>query len=326
MLVDSYGRQHDYLRISVTDHCNFRCNYCMPQGCGQYTLHEDLMSMDEIAYISKLFVAMGVKRIRLTGGEPLVRKDFDKILKSLSKLPVKLAITTNGVLLDRFLHLFKLSGLRSINISLDSLKPDKFHTITHRNDFTRVRDNILLSIKMGFKVKLNVVIMKGVNEDEVTDFVALTNRLPIHVRFIEFMPFLGNMWDSKKVVPSNEILKTVGDKYDIIKLTDHPNSTSKLYRANGYKGTFGVITAVTDSFCGSCNRLRLAADGKLRNCLFSKDETDLLSSLRKGKCIHKLIKSSVMKKDFQRGGLPDFTTFKERQLKNLEHSMVKIGG
>jgi len=284
------------------------------------------MSRDEIAYISKMFVAMGVTRIRLTGGEPLLRKDVDKILISLSKLPVKLALTTNGILLERFLPLFESIGLRSINISLDSLNPGKFHTITHRNHFTKVWDNILLSIKSGFKIKLNVVMMKGVNHNEVADFVALTHSLPIHVRFIEFMPFLGNKWDSNKVVPSKDILNTVAEKFGFAKLTDHPNSTSKVFQADGHKGTFGVITTVTDSFCDSCNRLRLTADGKLRNCLFANDETDLLSAMRNGKCINKLIRSSVMGKHFQRGGLPDFSTFTRSHVKNLKHSMVKIGG
>ena len=325
-LQDTFARKHDYLRISVTDHCNFRCNYCMPQECGQHTLRDDLMETDEIVYISKLFVAMGVKRIRFTGGEPLLRKDFDKILWSVSKLPVKLAITTNGLLLKRFLPLFKSSGLRSINVSLDSLQSDKFYSITHRNDFIKVWDNILLSIKSGFKIKLNVVMMKGVNDNEVADFVALTHGLPIHVRFIEFMPFLGNKWDSHKVVPSEDILNTVAEKFEFTKLTDHPNSTAKVYQANGHEGTFGIITTVTNSFCNSCNRLRLTAAGKLRNCLFAKGETDLLSSLREGKCINKLIQSSITSKEYQRGGLSDFSTFKGSHLNGPTQSMVKIGG
>ena len=321
MLVDSFGRPHDYLRISLTDHCNFRCTYCMPDDCIQFTPTSALMSKDEIMAISREFIDLGIKKIRLTGGEPLVRKDFNEILKMLSELPVELAITTNGVLVDAFLSVFKKSGLNSINISLDSLKPDKFYNITQRNNFKRVMDNILLSIKSGFKVKINVVVMHGINDNEISDFVELTRKLPVHIRFIEFMPFFGNDWTKKCVVPSGRILETINRYYDSEKLTDHRNSTSKAYRVNNHKGTFGVISTVSEPFCSTCNRLIITADGKLRNCLFSKTETDLLTPLRDAKNIKMLITRSVTEKSFKRGGLQYFNG-----INNHERSMVKIGG
>lgn len=326
MLVDSFGRIHDYLRISLTDHCNFRCSYCMPEGCIQFTHPNALMSKNEIIEISKTFVDLGVKKIRLTGGEPLLRKDFKEILGDLSELPVELAITTNGVLLDGFLPSLKNAGLKSINISLDSLDRNKFQQITKRNDFNRVMNNIILSSKLDFKVKINVVVMKGLNDHEINYFVDLTNRLPVHVRFIEFMPFAGNKWKKSQVMPSSRIVEEVGIVFPIEKLTDHKNSTSKAYKVTNYKGTFGVITTITDSFCNTCNRLRITADGKLRNCLFNSEETDLILPLREGRNIVELIEKSVRGKAKERGGYEYFPAEGKSRLDNSGRSMTELGG
>ncbi len=268
----------------------------------------------------------GVKKIRLTGGEPLLRKDFNEILEALSELPVELAITTNGVLLDGFLPMLKMAGLKSINISLDSLDENRFQQITKRRDFDRVRNNIILSTMLDFKVKINMVVIKGLNDHEINDFVKLTNQLPVHVRFIEFMPFFGNKWEKSRVMPSNGIVEEVGKVFPIEKLTDHKNSTSKAYKVKNYKGTFGVITTITDSFCDTCNRLRVTADGKLRNCLFASEETDLVMPLREGRNIVEVIEESVKGKAKERGGYEDFPVDGKGWLDNSSRSMTELGG
>src|SRR5690606_28652790 len=195
ILTDSFGRKHNYLRISLTEKCNLRCTYCMPEDGLLLTPKDQLMTADEIYEIASTFVQQGVYKIRLTGGEPLVRKDFSAILQKLSTLKAELSITTNAILIDRYLQDFKDYGLNKLNVSLDSLSPEKFKFITRRDQLQKTYDNILLLIKEGFHVKVNAVLIKGVNDDEIIDFVNLTKALPISVRFIEFMPFDGNKWN-----------------------------------------------------------------------------------------------------------------------------------
>jgi cyclic pyranopterin phosphate synthase len=192
MIVDKYNRVHNYLRISLTDNCNLRCFYCMPEEEYEFTPASKLMQKDEIETLSKIFVGLGVNKIRLTGGEPLVRKDAGEIIKTLSKLPVKLTITTNGSRLHEFADILDESGVHTLNISLDTLQPEKFQLITRRDQFERVYENIQLLLKRNFHVKVNMVVMKGLNDNELNDFVEWTKHQPVHVRFIEFMPFTGN--------------------------------------------------------------------------------------------------------------------------------------
>ena len=215
MLIDRFGRKHDYLRISLTDNCNLRCFYCMPEEDYSFTPASRLMQPDEILTLARIFVAQGVRKIRLTGGEPLVRKDAGEIIKSLSALPVQLTITTNGSRLQEFADLLKSCGIHSLNISLDTLQPEKFQLITRRDQFHTVYDNIQLMITRGFHVKVNVVVMKGLNDDELNDFIEWTRLTPVHVRFIEFMPFSGNRWTSNKVCTLEEILSTISSNYPI---------------------------------------------------------------------------------------------------------------
>mgnify|MGYP003462461311 FL=1 len=192
MIKDSFGRVHDYLRISLTDACNFRCTYCMPDEEIQFKASAHLMQVDEIDAIAGMFVRMGVRKIRLTGGEPLVRKEAAEIIRVLSKYPVELTLTTNGYRAHEFIPVFKEAGIRSVNVSLDTLNPEKFFKITRRDHFRQVWDNIQLLVREGFHVKVNVVMMKGMNEEEIIDFVEWTKTQPVHIRFIEFMPFSGN--------------------------------------------------------------------------------------------------------------------------------------
>src|SRR5215203_3777835 len=200
MIVDKYNRVHNYLRISLTDNCNLRCFYCMPEEEYNFTPASRLMQAAEMEALAKLFVAEGVTKIRLTCGEPLVRKDAAAIILALSTLPVQLTLTTNGTRLHQFVDVLQEAGIRSLNISLDTLQPEKFALITRRDQFDLVWKNMQLLLKKGFHLKVNVVVMNGLNDNEINDFIAWTRDTPVHVRFIEFMPFSGNRWTSNKVV------------------------------------------------------------------------------------------------------------------------------
>ncbi|RTY88677.1 GTP 3',8-cyclase MoaA [Flavobacterium sp. RSP15] len=326
MIKDTFGRVHDYLRISLTDNCNLRCFYCMPEENYAFAPASKLMQVEEIETIAKLFVANGVKKIRLTGGEPLVRKDAPRIIESLGKLGVELAITTNGVRINEMLDELLAANIKAINISLDTLQADKFLKITRRDLYHRVRSNIELLLQHGIRVKINVVVMKGLNENEILDFIALTQHNTIEVRFIEFMPFSGNNWTSNQVFTLQEILLKVASKYDVLPVQPEPNDTSKKYMIPGHVGSFAVISTMSSPFCETCNRMRLTADGKLKNCLFSKEETDLLGALRAGQEILPLIKDTIMAKAKALGGQFSgvFEDIDASKLKN--RSMITIGG
>lgn len=327
-LQDSFGRIHDYLRISLTERCNLRCFYCMPAEGVHLSEKHKLMTSEEILGFAKIFSSLGVKKIRLTGGEPLVRKDAGDIIKNLSGLPVKLAITTNGILIDQFLDQLKAAGLTSINVSLDSLREEKVDKITLRKFFKRIMNNIDLLIANNIHVKVNAVAIKGTNDDEILDFIEWTKEMPLHVRFIEFMPFDGNKWDWSKGISYKEILDMANAAYGnkVERLMDNKNDTAKNYRIKGYAGTFAVISTVTNPFCDTCNRLRLTADGKLKNCLFSNHETDLLSPYRQGKDIIPIIREAVWNKKAQRAGMDTFEDFSDPDKNQENRSMIKIGG
>jgi len=328
-LQDSFGREHSYLRISITEHCNLRCTYCMPEEGIALTPKPHLMTADEIIQIATTFVAFGVTKIRLTGGEPLVRKDAKEIILELGRLGVDLTITTNGILVPNFIETFKAAGIKTINISIDSLIKEKFNKITRRNYFETVFDNIDLLIAEGFRVKLNVVLMKDFNEDEIIDFIEVTKHNNIQVRFIEFMPFSGNQWDKSKLVSYAEIMETIQAEYafsEIERLTDAPNDTAKNFKIKAHLGSFAVISSVTNPFCGTCNRIRLTADGKLKNCLFSASETSLLDTLRAGESILPLIYQNLLSKKSVRGGMDDDLKFQNPDLFSQNRSMIAIGG
>lgn len=328
-LVDSFNRKHTYLRISLTEKCNLRCVYCMPENGIKLMPQKHLMTDEEILALSKIFVTLGVNKIRLTGGEPLVRKNIDNLLLKLSQLPVKLTLTTNGVLVDQHIETFKKAGISSLNLSLDSLNGQTNQSLTRRNLFDKTIENIHLLIHNGFHVKINTVVMRNINHHETVDFVKFTQNLPVHVRFIEFMPFKGNNWEINKSVGFNEILKSIEyeiGKQNIIKLTDKPNDTAKNYKIKNFKGTFAFISTVTQPFCDSCNRIRLTADGKIKNCLFSTLEKDLLTPFRQGHNIVPIIQSNIWDKKYTRGGLAAQSEFENSQLHNQNRSMIAIGG
>ncbi|WP_077370819.1 GTP 3',8-cyclase MoaA [Flavobacterium sp. A45] len=326
---DNHGRAHNYLRISITEHCNLRCTYCMPAEGIALTPRAHLMTADEIITIAKTFVKLGVNKIRLTGGEPLVRKDAKIIIEQLGKLGVELTLTTNGILVHEFIDTFKEAGITTLNVSIDSLKKDKFNQITRRNYFEKLVENLDLLEANNFKVKLNVVVIKGFNENEIIDFIEMTKDRNIQIRFIEFMPFDGNQWNKEKLVSYAEILSQVNAFYTeqkVERTQDKPNDTAKNHKIASYKGSFSVISSVTNPFCSTCNRIRLTADGKLKNCLFSNTETSLLDTLRAGDSIEPLIIQNIKSKHAMRGGMDDDAKFQNPLLFSQNRSMIKIGG
>ena len=326
MIIDKYNRVHNYLRISLTDNCNLRCFYCMPEEDYEFTPASRLMQLHEIEALAKIFVGLGVNKIRLTGGEPLVRKDAKEIILALSKLPVKLTLTTNATRLHEFVDTLEKANIKSLNISLDTLQPEKFQLVTRRDQFQLVYDNIHLLMSKGFHVKVNMVVMKGLNENELNDFVEWTKHEAVHVRFIEFMPFSGNRWTSNKVFTMQQMLETIEEKYKVVRLQDEKHDTAKGYQVSGHLGTFSVISTMSSNFCGDCNRMRLTADGKLKNCLFSKEETDLLTAFRNGEDVIPLIHQSIRSKAKELGG--QFTAdFEHLQAEDINNrSMITIGG
>jgi molybdenum cofactor biosynthesis protein A len=329
ILTDGFGRRHNYLRISLLEKCNLRCTYCMPADGIALSPKASLMTAEEIFAIAQAFVENGVDKIRLTGGEPLLRKDFPEIVFKLSQLEISLSITTNGILIDRHIDVLKQYKVRKINLSLDTLISSKFHSITLRNQFEKVIDNLHLLLNNDFEVKVNVVLMKGFNDNEIVDFVKLTQFLPISVRFIEFMPFAGNEWDRSKMVSQKEILSLVETEFsldEIQKLEDEKNFTARTYKIKGFQGNFGIISSITNPFCDSCNRIRLTADGKIKNCLFSNSETDLLTAFRKGESITDLISDSIQNKKKVRAGMVSVSEMDDPTKHFDNRSMIAIGG
>ena len=329
ILTDGFGRKHNYLRISLLEKCNLRCTYCMPADGIALSPKANLMTAEEIFSIAQTFVKNGVDKIRLTGGEPLLRKDFPEIVSKLSQLDISLSITTNGILIDRHIDVLKQFKIKKINLSLDTLISSKFHTITLRNQFEKVIDNLHLLLNNDFQVKVNVVLMKGFNDNEIIDFVKLTQFLPISVRFIEFMPFAGNEWDRSKMVSQSEILSLVENNFaenEIVKLEDEKNFTSRNYKIKDFQGDFGIISSITNPFCDSCNRIRLTANGKIKNCLFSNSETDLLTPLRSGESITNLISDAILNKKKVRAGMVSIEEMDDPTLHFDNRSMIAIGG
>ncbi|GGA81882.1 GTP 3',8-cyclase [Flavobacterium palustre] len=329
ILTDDFGRKHNYLRISLIEKCNLRCTYCMPAEGIALTPKKELMTADEVFAIAQTFVNNGVNKIRLTGGEPLLRKDFPEIIEKLAQLETEISITTNGILIDRHIEVLKLFKVKKINLSLDTLVPSKFNTITLRNQFEKVIDNLHLLLNNDFKVKVNVVLIKGFNDNEIIDFINLTESLPISIRFIEFMPFAGNQWDRSKMVSQTEILDQLSTHFsesNLEKLQDEKNFTAREFKIKNYLGSFGIISSITNPFCDGCNRIRLTANGKIKNCLFSNSETDLLTAYRNGEAIESIITTAIRNKKKVRAGMTTIEDVDNPVLNQDNRSMIAIGG
>ncbi|MCK0159748.1 GTP 3',8-cyclase MoaA [Allomuricauda sp. F6463D] len=323
-IIDNFGRPHTYLRISLTDRCNLRCFYCMPEEGIELMEKPSIMTLEEIIEMTRTFRDLGVDTVRLTGGEPLVRKNFGFLVEELAKLGVTLKLTTNGIILDKYLDLFDKIGLRKINFSLDTLDKAKSIFITKRDYYQRIMRNLEMALDMDMDIKLNIVLIKGVNDKEINDFIALTKDRKITPKFIEFMPFKGNQWDWSKGVGKDEILQTVRAGFGEIETLKNPqHSTSTNFKVKGHKGSFGIVSTITNPFCDECNRIRLTADGKMKNCLFATSETDLLTPLRNGEKIDQTILEAIKSKKHSRDGM-DVKMDAEHYEQN--RSMISIGG
>ncbi|XP_076235842.1 molybdenum cofactor synthesis 1 isoform X2 [Calliopsis andreniformis] len=333
LLTDSFGRHHTYLRISVTERCNLRCLYCMPAEGVKLTKNDGILRTEEIIKLADLFVKEGVNKIRLTGGEPTVRKDIVHIIAGLKELSglKQVAITTNGLTLTRQLPSLRRAGLDAVNISLDTLRENRFEQFTRRKGWTRVMAAIDLAIQLGYN-PVNCVIMKGLNDDELIDFVDLTKHRPIDVRFIEYMPFQGNEWNESKMVSFSAMKKMIRDVYpDLQRLRNEHSDTSKAYHVPGFSGQIGFITSMSDNFCNSCNRLRITADGNLKVCLFEgKGEVSLRDALRNGASddiLKELIRIAVQRKKKQHAGMFNLSQMENRPmiLIGVEKKRVLMG-
>ncbi|MBW2623216.1 MAG: GTP 3',8-cyclase MoaA [Deltaproteobacteria bacterium] len=286
-MVDSFKREITYLRLSITDRCNLRCQYCMPQGMTSKLPHEDILTYEEFLRLAEIAVEEGVSKIRLTGGEPLVRRNFLDLVSELHKLPglLNLCLTTNGILLSEMAEPLAAAGIGWVNISLDSLKPEKFQQITGFDNFHQVWQGVESALSVGFEaVKINVVAIRGMNDQELIDFARLTLERPLDVRFIEYMPMGAvGYWSAERFISSSRIkenLSPLGPLTPV--LSTEKDGPVKKYRLPDGRGTLGFISALSDHFCASCNRIRLTADGKLRLCLHSNRELDLKTPLRQG--------------------------------------------
>ncbi|MBK5224377.1 MAG: GTP 3',8-cyclase MoaA [Acidimicrobiia bacterium] len=286
-LVDSFGRVHRDLRISVTDRCNFRCTYCMPAEGMEWLPRADVLSFEEIERIARVLVERyGFTSIRLTGGEPTVRAHLPALVAKLAALGADLALTTNGATLRHLAQPLADAGLRRINISLDTLRRDRFVEITRRDELDNVLDGIDAALEAGLEpVKVNAVMMKGVNDDELVDFARFGRDRGVVVRFIEFMPMdASGSWTNEQVVTHADIVERIGEVFPLEPLgaVVRGSAPAERFRYADGGGEIGVIATVTQSFCESCDRVRLTAEGQLRSCLFALDHTDLRALLRSG--------------------------------------------
>ena len=293
-LIDPYGRIIDYLRISITDHCNLDCLYCAPFGGRSRLPHAEILTYEEIFRITKAAVSTGVSKIRITGGEPLKRKGMVRLCRMLADINgiESLAVTTNGILLKESADPLFEAGVRRVNISLDTLKPERFKEITGNDLLYRVMEGIEAAEKAGMNpIKINTVVMRGINDDEIEDIARLSLEKPYHVRFIELMPTQGHTMEKHHslFVPISEVFDRI-NRIGKLRLNNKGETfgPATLYSFSGAPGKIGFIAPLTRHFCKACNRLRLTADGKLRTCLFSEKEIDIKESLRKGASIKEL--------------------------------------
>ncbi|HXI62565.1 MAG TPA: GTP 3',8-cyclase MoaA [Pyrinomonadaceae bacterium] len=307
-LKDSYNRPIRDLRVSLTDRCNFRCFYCLPHGEPPIAPKEQMLSYEEIEYVSDIFVELGIEKIRLTGGEPMMRQDIEVMIGKLAKLKSKglhdLALTTNGYFLPDRAPGLKAAGLDRITISLDSLKRDVFKQMTGVDVLDRVLAGIAAAKEAGLQpIKINAVIVRGHNEDEVADFAAFAREHDVKMRFIEFMPLdSGHDWSRDDVVSGREIHASISERFPLVPLdVQRGSETSSRYRfVDGAPGEIGIIAPVTEAFCGACSRIRLTADGQIRTCLFSTVEYSLRDVVRDGASraeIIEFVRAAVMKKE-----------------------------
>ncbi|MBP2653635.1 MAG: moaA 3 [Firmicutes bacterium] len=283
-MFDNYARNINYLRVSVTNRCNLRCKYCMPEEGVEDHGHDGILRFEEIEHLVRVATQIGVRKVRLTGGEPLVCKNITNLIADIARIPQidDIAMTTNGILFADMADELRRAGLNRVNFSLDSLNQETFRYITSRGDINRVFRSIDKALDMGMApIKINTVVMKGINDNEIIDFVKMTKTMPLHVRFIEFMP-IGDLpfFKTDQVFTETEIKKTIEQKYELHNAAMvSGNGPARYFAIKDGIGTVGFISAMSNHFCGQCNRIRLTADGKLRSCLFGKQEINLKLAL-----------------------------------------------
>jgi GTP 3',8-cyclase len=306
-LFDGHGRRIGDLRVSVTDRCNFRCQYCMPAEGLPWLDRSEVLTFEEIERLVRLFVAMGVSDVRLTGGEPLVRRDFPRLVSMLSRIDGlhDLSLTTNGYLLERDAAALVDAGIQRVNVSIDSLQRDRFFQITRRDSLPQVLRGLeaLASHPEVHPIKVNAVAMRGFTEDEVLPFAQFAREHPYEVRFIEFMPLdADHAWTPDSVLSGEEIRAIIEQQWALEPVDREPHATARVYRFADARGSIGFINPVSEPFCGDCNRIRLTADGRLRTCLFSLNETDLRTPLREGADdaeLEQIVRDAVWRKELK---------------------------
>ncbi|TWR27519.1 GTP 3',8-cyclase MoaA [Mucilaginibacter pallidiroseus] len=327
MLTDNHGRTISYLRLAVTDRCNLRCFYCMPEHGLDWLSRTELMSNAEMLRICSLLVKMGIDKIRITGGEPFVRKDIMELLTSLSQLKglKDLSITTNGILTAPFVPQLKALGVKSVNLSLDTLDANRFFTITRRDEFDAVMLTLDTLLSHGIEVKINTVVMAGKNTQDIPALVALTKDRPVSVRFIEEMPFNGEGHDYSGVLWNHlHILQEIKNLYpDLQKTTDTQFSTAYNYQVPGHTGSVGIIAAYSRTFCGTCNRIRLTPSGMLKNCLYDDGVLNIKDHLRAGTNDEQL--EQILLKAFNNREIDGWAAA-EKRIASPNESMASIGG
>lgn len=324
-LVDPQGRTLNYLRVAITDRCNLRCLYCMPAEGIKRVSHHGILTFEETYRLCSLFTELGVGKIRITGGEPLVRKGAVAFLASLVKLPTRPAIllTTNGLILEDHLEDLKAAGLQRLNISLDSLNPDTWSEITRRKGFVKVRSVVDRVIALGMGLKLNVVVLPGINDHEISDFVELTRTAPLTVRFIEPMPFDGAGKAFTETIDGKEILLRLRSRFELTPVPQSGDSVDSLFHVRGFKGKVGVIEGHSRTFCHTCTRLRIDSRGRLRTCLYGAPGVNLLQMMRNNASDIDLVEAIRTEVSFR---------FRDGKTAELAHhlvgleSMASIGG
>ncbi len=286
-MLDKHGRKINYMRISLTDRCNLRCRYCMPETGIENLSHNTILSLEEIGRLVRIASGLGIQKIRLTGGEPLVRRNIPQLLNYITENPGidDIALTTNGMLFAAQAEELKAAGLNRVNFSLDSMVPEKFKYITRLGDLSKVKEAIFKALELGMHpVKINTVVIRGFNDDEILDFAELARKYPFHIRFIEFMP-VGDLlyWKKERMMTSQDIKTYIEESYT---LTPHKevlgNGPARYYSIEGGEGSLGFISPMSNHFCGECNRIRLTAEGGLRGCLYDKREVNLRTALKSG--------------------------------------------
>lgn len=328
MLKDNHNRPLNYLRLAVTDRCNLRCFYCMPEKGVNFLSRNHILSYEEMLRLTSILARMGVNKIRITGGEPFVRKDMDYFLRQLSQINgiQKIGITTNGVLTEAYIPLLKELGINDINLSLDTLSADKFFKITRRNEFDKVYKTMLSLMKEQFKLKINMVVMQAENTDDILSMASLAEKYPLEMRYIEEMPFNGSgelqnklHWNQQK------IFNKLQSKYpDLKPINSGVNATAQLYTSKQLKGNIGIIAAFSRTFCGTCNRIRITAKGELKTCLYDDGVLDLRALLRNNSSDTVIV--NAFKSAFNNRAKDGFEAEKRRTKGAVSESMTTIGG